>query len=165
MGLFDKKFCDICGEKIGLLGNRKLADGNLRKSCAAKLSPWFTERKQSTVAEIGEQPQQRAANQEQLSTFRPTRTIGDKQKVYIDEANGRFIVTAAQDIIRDNPDIIGLRLLPCLPVTACGPARAAVCAAPVNSAKAAAAADRFSAGGTIESKKKNGGSRPAVFVP
>ena len=24
MGLFDKKYCDICGEKIGLLGNRKL---------------------------------------------------------------------------------------------------------------------------------------------
>ena len=29
MGLFDKKYCDICGEKIGLLGNRKLDDGNL----------------------------------------------------------------------------------------------------------------------------------------
>ena len=28
MGLFDKKVCDICGEKIGLLGNRKLDDGN-----------------------------------------------------------------------------------------------------------------------------------------
>ena len=42
MGLFDKKYCDICGEKIGLLGNRKLADGNLCKDCAAKLSPWFT---------------------------------------------------------------------------------------------------------------------------
>ena len=27
MGLFDKKVCDICGEKIGLLGNRKLDDG------------------------------------------------------------------------------------------------------------------------------------------
>ena len=24
MGLFEKKYCDICGEKIGLLGNRKL---------------------------------------------------------------------------------------------------------------------------------------------
>lgn len=34
MGLFDKKFCDICGEKIGLLGNRKLEDGNLCKDCA-----------------------------------------------------------------------------------------------------------------------------------
>ena len=41
MGLFDKKICDICGEKIGLLGNRKLDDGNLCKDCAKKLSPWF----------------------------------------------------------------------------------------------------------------------------
>ena len=34
MGLFDKKYCDICGEKIGLLGNRKLENGNLCKNCA-----------------------------------------------------------------------------------------------------------------------------------
>ena len=26
MGLFDKKYCDICGEKIGFLGNCKLED-------------------------------------------------------------------------------------------------------------------------------------------
>lgn len=49
MGLFDKKICDICGEKIGLLGNRKLDDGNLCKDCAKKLSPWFEERRHSTV--------------------------------------------------------------------------------------------------------------------
>lgn len=49
MGLFDKKVCDICGEKIGLLGNRKLDDGNLCKDCAKKLSPWFEERRHSTV--------------------------------------------------------------------------------------------------------------------
>ena len=42
MGLFDKKYCSICDEKIGLLGNRKLSDGNLCKDCAAKLSPWFS---------------------------------------------------------------------------------------------------------------------------
>ena len=23
MGLFDKKICDVCGNKIGLMGNRK----------------------------------------------------------------------------------------------------------------------------------------------
>ena len=46
MGLFDKKICNICGEKIGLLGNRKLDDGNLCKDCAKKLSPWFEERRQ-----------------------------------------------------------------------------------------------------------------------
>ena len=34
MGFFDvfkKKECDICGGEIGLLGNRKLEDGNLCK--------------------------------------------------------------------------------------------------------------------------------------
>ena len=49
MGLFDKKYCDICGEKIGLLGNRKLENGNLCKTCAKKLSPWFSDRRNSTV--------------------------------------------------------------------------------------------------------------------
>ena len=48
MGLFDKKYCDICGEKIGLLGNRKLENGNLCKNCAQKLSPWFSDRRNST---------------------------------------------------------------------------------------------------------------------
>ena len=38
MGLFSKKSCDVCGGKIGLLGNRKLEDGNLCKECA-KSSP------------------------------------------------------------------------------------------------------------------------------
>lgn len=37
--LFEKKICSICGGEIGLLGNRKLADGNLCKKCARKLSP------------------------------------------------------------------------------------------------------------------------------
>ena len=39
MGLFDKKYCDICGEKIGLLGNQELEDGNLCMDCAKQLSP------------------------------------------------------------------------------------------------------------------------------
>ena len=55
MGLFDKKYCSVCGEKIGFLGNRKLEDGNLCKDCARKLSPFFSERRHSTVAEIEEQ--------------------------------------------------------------------------------------------------------------
>ena len=38
---FDKKYCDVCGDKIGLLGNRKLEDGNLCKDCAKKLSPFL----------------------------------------------------------------------------------------------------------------------------
>lgn len=106
MGLFDKKFCDICGEKIGLLGNRKLEDGNICKDCAKKLSPFFSERKQSTVAEIKEQLAYREENEKRLASFRPTRTYGDGMKVYIDETAGKFVITRATDWRSANPDII-----------------------------------------------------------
>ena len=36
MALFDKKNCSVCGAKIGLLGGRKLSDGNLCRDCAKK---------------------------------------------------------------------------------------------------------------------------------
>ena len=85
MGLFDKKYCDVCGEKIGLLGNRKLEDGNLCKSCASKLSPWFSERRKSTVEEIKEQLAYREENQEKVAAFHATRTLGSDTKVILDE--------------------------------------------------------------------------------
>lgn len=69
MGFFDKKYCDVCGEKIGLLGNRKLENGNLCKDCAAKLSPFFSERKSSTVEEIKEQLAYREENRKELERF------------------------------------------------------------------------------------------------
>ena len=81
MGLFSKKYCDVCGEKIGLLGNRKLEDGNLCKECAKKLSPWFSDRRQSTVTEIKEQLAYREANQEKVAQFHPTRSLGERTKV------------------------------------------------------------------------------------
>ena len=60
--VFEKKECSICGGEIGLLGNRKLADGNLCKNCAKKLSPWFEERRQSTVEDIRRQLDYREMN-------------------------------------------------------------------------------------------------------
>lgn len=108
MGLFDKKYCDVCGEKIGLLGNRKLEDGNLCKDCARKLSPFFSERRDSTVAEIKEQLAYREENERQLASFRPTRTFGTSTKLYIDDTAGKFIVTHASDWRSANPDIISL---------------------------------------------------------
>ena len=91
MGLFDKKYCDICGEKIGLLGNRKLENGNLCKNCAKKLSPWFSDRRSSTVDEIKAQT---------------TRTLGTVTKVLLDEDAGKFIVTRARDLAEANPDVL-----------------------------------------------------------
>ncbi len=108
MSLFEKKFCDVCGEKISLLGNRKLEDGNLCKDCAKKLSPFFSERKQSTVEEIKQQLAYREENKQNLSSFNATRTLGNTTKVIIDDNQRKFIVTTLSDFRSGNPDIIDL---------------------------------------------------------
>lgn len=106
MGLFDKKYCDICGEKIGLLGNRKLENGNLCKNCAKKLSPWFSDRRNSTVGEIEAQLAYREENQEKVAAFRTTRTLGTDIKVLLDEDAKKFMVTRARNLVEANPDVL-----------------------------------------------------------
>ena len=106
MGLFDKKYCDICGEKIGLLGNRKLEDGNLCKDCAKKLSPWFSDRRHSTVEDIKGQLAYREENREKAAQFRTTRSFGEEWKVLLDEDHRWFTVTRARDLAEANPDIL-----------------------------------------------------------
>lgn len=108
MGFFDKKYCDVCGEKIGLLGNRKLEDGNLCKNCAKKLSPFFSERRSSTIEEIKQQLAYREENKRQLAFFNPTHIIGTDKKVYIDESTHKFIVTSSSSWRESNPDIIDI---------------------------------------------------------
>ena len=106
MGLFDKKYCDICGEKIGLLGNRKLENGNLCKNCAKKLSPWFSDRRSSTVEEIKQQIAYREENRQKVAAFHTTRTLGTNTKVLLDEDAGKFMVTRARDLQEANPDVL-----------------------------------------------------------
>jgi len=107
MGLFDKKYCDVCGEKIGLLGNRKLADGNLCKECAGKLSPFFSERKQSTVEEIKAQLAYREENRDAVERFAVARVIQCRNKfLFVDTAKGNFMVNHRKDYREDNPDVI-----------------------------------------------------------
>ena len=108
MGLFDKKICDICGEKIGLLGNRKLDDGNLCKDCAKKLSPWFEERRHSTVEDIKRQLEYREKNKKVVMDFCITRQINTRNyNVFIDDNKGNFTVARKLDV-NENPDIVPL---------------------------------------------------------
>ena len=110
MGLFDKKICDNCGGKIGLLGNRKLEDGNICKDCAAKLSPWFSDRKKSTLAEIQQQLRYREENSAAHSQFHATARLGGLRSgdytVYVDGSQQKFFVTNDANYIKENPDII-----------------------------------------------------------
>ena len=106
MGLFDKKTCDFCGAKIGLLGNKKLEDGNMCKDCAAKLSPWFSERRQSTKEEIAEQLAYREENRKAVAAFHQTRCIGKHTRLLIDEDTKKFMVTSSSKLSEANPDVL-----------------------------------------------------------
>lgn len=111
MGIFDKifekKICDICGAEIGLLGNKKLENGNCCKTCASKLSPFFNERRTSTVEEIKQQLAYREDNKVEVSKFNITRTIGtDSKKILLDEDARKFVITSARNLQDANPDVI-----------------------------------------------------------
>ncbi len=105
-GLFDKKYCDICGEKIKLLGNRKLDDGNLCKECAKGLSPWFEERRHSTVEQIKEQLEYREENKQKVENFQVSRTFGRNYMVLLDEDKRQFLVTSGKKYREVNPDVL-----------------------------------------------------------
>lgn len=110
MGLFDKKECAICGKSVGMLGSRKVEDGTICSDCTKKLSPFFSDRKRSTVAEIQQQINYREQNKQELMSFSPTRTFGSDSgtKIYLDERQGRFVVSRKSDYRAENADIISV---------------------------------------------------------
>ena len=116
MGLFDvfkKKDCEICGKEVGLLGYKKLQDGEICKDCVKLLSPWFEDRRESTVAQIKEQLAYREQNAKEHENFTISRKIGDEEYImYIEEVGGaptRFFVTCRSDYKAENPDIISFK--------------------------------------------------------
>jgi len=106
MGMFDKKECDICGGKIGMLGNRKLDDGNCCKDCAGKLSPWMTGRRRTTVEDIKQHLAYREENKRKVQQFNPTNIAGENWKVFVDPNMGAFAVSRNSNFRTENPDII-----------------------------------------------------------
>lgn len=105
-GLFEKKFCDFCGEKLGLFGNTTLAEGgHICKKCASQLSPWWSIGKTTAVADIHEHLMYREENKAKVANFTVTRTMGDNYKVLFDDNARQLIITSASDFTKSNPDV------------------------------------------------------------
>ena len=115
MGLFDafrKKDCEICGKEVGLFGYKKLEDGEICKDCVKLLSPWFDDRRHSTVEQIKQQLAYREENRAALNTFRPTVAFGERYTLRAELVNGvptRFVVERTDSYKEENADIISFR--------------------------------------------------------
>ncbi len=107
--IFEKKVCSICGNESGLLGNRKLEDGNLCKECTSKLSPWYEERRHATVENIKAHLMFREENRKALQKMNPIKSIGEYYKIHIGYEMtypSYFIVSKELDYVAENADII-----------------------------------------------------------
>lgn len=124
MGLFSKKTCCICGEKVGILGGLKLKDGDMCKECKKKLSPFFDDAKESTVEDIKKQIEAREENYKQLDNLEINKIYGEFGVILIDEKNKKFVavkdtseslfgnqknVKGIEDVKDKNPDIIDFK--------------------------------------------------------
>ena len=56
------------------MGNQKLEDGNLCKDCAKQFSPWFSDRRRSTVEDIKRQLAYREENRGRAALLTKSRT-------------------------------------------------------------------------------------------
>ena len=108
MGLFDafkKKDCEICGKEVGLFGYKKLEDGEICKDCLKLLSPWFDDRRHSTVEQIKQQIAYREENRAALNGFHPTMAFGECYTLRVELENGvpsRFVVERTDNYKEEN---------------------------------------------------------------
>ena len=122
MGLFDvfkKKDCEICGKEVGLLGYKKLEDGEICKDCVKLLSPWFDDRRHSTVEQIKAQLQAREYNKLAMETWQPSIALGDYYTMYVktkEDVPISFVVSNSDKYRENNADILSF-----LWITACTP--------------------------------------------
>ena len=112
MGLFDrfkKQDCEICGKEVGMFGYKKLEDGEICKDCVKLLSPWFDERRHSTVEQIKRQLAAREENRKKLQTWDHSMVFGEHQKIYINflgRIPDSFVISSVSNYKEANADII-----------------------------------------------------------
>lgn len=117
MGLFDvfkKKDCEICGKEVGVFGYKKLEDGEICKDCVKLLSPWFDDRRHSTVEQIKAQLAMREQNQKDLAGFSHSISFGDYYTMFVELVDGvptRFVVSNSDNYKAENADIISFKNL------------------------------------------------------
>ena len=104
--LFEKKDCEICGGEIGLLGNTKLADGDMCKDCKEKLSPLFRVTDKTTVADIVQQIAYREENEKALEAFKPDEEFGASDKICVDTEAKKFVYARNGDWKEPKADVI-----------------------------------------------------------
>ncbi|MDY4084751.1 MAG: DUF4428 domain-containing protein [Ruminococcus bromii] len=107
MGLFEKKFCDICGDKVNMLTQQKLSDGYLCSDCKHKLGSFTSGWKQRTVDDVKRHLELREQNKQKYQQFNCSATAGGSNSSIQVDFNNRWFFFAInnRDYKSGNPQI------------------------------------------------------------
>lgn len=107
MGLFEKKFCDICGDKVNMLTQQKLSDGYLCSDCKHKLGSFTSGWKQRTVDDVKRHLELREQNKQKYQQFNCSATAGGSNNSIQVDFNNRWFIFAInnRDYKGGNPQI------------------------------------------------------------
>ena len=107
MGLFEKKFCDICGGKVNTLTQKKLSDGYLCSDCKHKLGSFTSGWKQRTVQDVKNHLEQREQNKQKYQQFSCSASAGGKNNSLQADFNNRWFIFAVdnRDYKNGNPQV------------------------------------------------------------
>ena len=109
MGLFDKKYCSICGQKIKMLQNTRLQDGNLCRECRGKLSPFYmVDFMAPTVGEVAGHLAYRERNRDELRNFHATECFGEDCRMFIDGVGRKFVLATEEELAAGSPDVFDI---------------------------------------------------------
>lgn len=107
MGLFEKKFCNICGDKVNMLTQQKLSDGYLCSDCKHKLGSFTSGWKQRTVDDVERHLELREHNKQKYQQFNCSATAGGSNSSIQVDFNNRWFIFAInnRDYKSGNPQI------------------------------------------------------------
>lgn len=108
MGLFSRKECDVCKKKLSLAEGLKCLNGSICSECKKKMSPLFTDYKNTPIEKIKEHLVYREANKSRVKAFVAAETFGEYPKVMVDRKHNWFVVTKATKLSDENPDVFDL---------------------------------------------------------
>lgn len=108
MGLFSRKECDVCKKKLSLAEGLKCLDGSICSECKKKMSPLFTDYKNTPIEKIKEHLVYREENKSRVKVFVAAETFGEYPKVMVDRKHNWFVVTKVTKLSDENPDVFDL---------------------------------------------------------
>ena len=111
MALFEKKFCDLCGEKVNVLTRQKLSDGYLCSDCKKKLSSLSSDWDKRSLADVKAHLEAREQNKQKYAQFSATQSIGLNGEMLIDTRTGAFCFNIGRDYSENNPEVFAFNQL------------------------------------------------------